>query len=51
MLLRNTLKTSPVSSLARSFLIHTQLGTWEAPQWRPLLQATVSDENTRVAYD
>ncbi len=33
------------------FLIHTQLGTWEAPQWRPLLQATVSDENTRVAYD
>ncbi|MCY2991551.1 MAG: CGGC domain-containing protein [Planctomycetota bacterium] len=33
------------------FLIHTQLGTWEAPQWQPLLQATLGDENTRVSYD
>ena len=33
------------------FLIHSQLGTWEAPHWQPLLQATLSDKKTRIAYD
>lgn len=33
------------------FLIHSQLGTWEAPHWQPLVQATLSDEKTRLAYD
>jgi predicted metal-binding protein len=30
---------------------HLQLGTWNGPEWKPLLQATLADEATRVAYD
>jgi len=30
---------------------HTQLGTWDAPHWQALLQATLTDEKTRAAYD
>lgn len=31
--------------------IHTQLGTWGDPSWQPLLEATITDENTRNAYN
>jgi hypothetical protein len=30
---------------------HTQLGTWDAPHWLALLQATLTDKETRLAYD
>jgi predicted metal-binding protein len=31
--------------------IQTQLGTWEDPLWKPLLAATMADEETRKAYN
>lgn len=31
--------------------MHTSLGTWEAPEWGPLLEPTLADEATRKAYD
>ena len=31
--------------------LHTSLGTWEAPEWRLLLEATMADETARKAYD
>jgi predicted metal-binding protein len=30
---------------------HTQLGTWENAAWQPLIAPTMSDEETRAAYD
>ena len=30
---------------------HTRLGTWDAPHWPAFLQATLTDEKTRLAYD
>jgi len=31
--------------------MHTQLGTWEDPEWPPRLAATLADEATRIAYN
>ncbi len=31
--------------------MHTQLGTWEDPEWKPLIQPTLADEATRRDYD
>ncbi len=31
--------------------MHNQLGTWDAPCWKPLLDATMTDEATRIAYN
>jgi predicted metal-binding protein len=31
--------------------MHTQLGTWESPAWKPLLEPTMADEATRIAYN
>ena len=31
--------------------MHEALGTWEAGWWRPLLEPTMSDEETRLSYD
>lgn len=31
--------------------MHTSLGTWQAPEWGPLLEPTLADEATRQAYD
>jgi predicted metal-binding protein len=31
--------------------LHTSLGTWEAAEWRPLIEAAMADEATRKAYD
>lgn len=31
--------------------MHTQLGTWESPEWEELLAPTLCDEATRLAYD
>ena len=33
------------------FTTHTNLGTWSAPEWRPLLEPMLCDETTRLAYD
>jgi predicted metal-binding protein len=33
------------------FTTHTRLGTWSAPHWRALLEPTLCDEPTRLAYD
>ena len=31
--------------------LHTQLGTWEEPCWQPRIAATLTDEETRKAYN
>jgi predicted metal-binding protein len=31
--------------------MHTQLGTWVDPAWRPLIEPTMTDEVTRLAYN
>jgi predicted metal-binding protein len=33
------------------FNIHKKLGSWEKPEWKQILKATLSDETTRIAYD
>jgi predicted metal-binding protein len=33
------------------FETHTALGTWDAPEWKGRLEAVLTDEETRVAYD
>jgi predicted metal-binding protein len=33
------------------FNVHKKLGSWEKPGWEQILQATLSDETTRIAYD
>ncbi|TFG83404.1 MAG: CGGC domain-containing protein [Spirochaetales bacterium] len=36
---------------AKYLAIHDRLGTWNAPEWKPRLKPTMSDEKTRLAYD
>jgi predicted metal-binding protein len=31
--------------------MHTHLGTWEDPTWKPLIAPTMADEATRASYD
>lgn len=31
--------------------MHTSLGTWEKPEWAPLVAPTMADEATRKAYN
>lgn len=31
--------------------MHTALGTWENPEWHPLIAPAMSDEATRASYD
>jgi len=31
--------------------MHTSLGTWKNPVWKPLVTPTMSDEATRASYD
>jgi hypothetical protein len=31
--------------------MHTQLGTWDCPAWKPLIEPTMTDEETRARYD
>ena len=31
--------------------MHTSLGTWENPVWTPFIEPTMSDDETRKAYD
>jgi predicted metal-binding protein len=32
-------------------ITHTQLNTWVGAEWGPLLEATMADRETRLAYD
>ena len=31
--------------------MHTKLGTWEGDEWKPIIEPTMSDESTRLAYN
>jgi predicted metal-binding protein len=31
--------------------LHTSLGTWDNPKWKPLVAPTMADEETRARYD
>jgi predicted metal-binding protein len=31
--------------------VHAKLKTWESPEWEELIQPTMADEKTRLAYD
>jgi predicted metal-binding protein len=33
------------------FDMHTRLETWKDPLWKPLLEPTIANEETRAAYD
>lgn len=33
------------------YITHTNLKTWESPKWQEIIQPTLADENTRLAYD
>jgi predicted metal-binding protein len=32
-------------------IMHSKLDTWAGPEWKPVLEAAMSDEATRKAYD
>lgn len=32
-------------------IVHTELGTWRSPEWEDLIRPTLTDEETRLAYD
>ena len=31
--------------------MHTKLGTWQADEWKPIIEPTLADENTRLDYN
>ncbi|MDY6895642.1 MAG: CGGC domain-containing protein, partial [Thermotogota bacterium] len=33
------------------FITHSNLKSWESPEWETLLVPTLTDENTRLNYD
>lgn len=33
------------------YITHSKLGTWDLPEWLELIEPTLSDKKTRVAYD
>lgn len=33
------------------FLTHNNLGTWDSPKWQQYIQPTLTNEETRMAYD
>lgn len=33
------------------YITHTNLGTWQSKEWDKLIEPTISDEETRLAYD
>ena len=33
------------------YLTHSALGTWDSEEWKKLIQPTLTDERTRLAYD
>ncbi len=47
--IRVVVGTHPIPQ--KYLLVHEQLKTWESPQWQALIQPTLADEPTRIAYD
>lgn len=41
--------THPIPEKYR--IIHSKLGTWDAPEWEDFIQPTMADEKTRLDYD
>ena len=38
--------------IPRKYLdMHGRLGTWDAPEWKEIVEPTMADEETRLAYD
>jgi len=33
------------------YITHTNLKTWDSPRWQEIIQPTLSNEKTRLAYD
>jgi len=33
------------------FILHSQLGTWEDPEWQTLLAEIITNEDTQLTYD
>ncbi len=33
------------------FRVHSNLGTWDTPEWREMIKPTLTDEKTRLSYD
>jgi len=31
--------------------VHTRLKTWDSPEWREIIEPTLTDEKTRLSYD
>ncbi|HOP08351.1 MAG TPA: CGGC domain-containing protein [candidate division Zixibacteria bacterium] len=31
--------------------VHDPLGTWQSPEWKSIIEATLTDEKTRLSYD
>lgn len=47
--LRVVVGTHPIPE--KYLITHTQLNTWAGEEWGPLLEATMADRETRLAYD
>jgi predicted metal-binding protein len=47
--MRVVVGTHPIPQ--KYFLTHDHCGTWKGESWKPLLEATLADEPTRLAYD
>lgn len=41
--------THPIPEKYR--ITHENLGTWKSPEWKGLIEPTITDEKTRLAYD
>jgi len=41
--------THPIPEKYR--IVHAMLGTWDSPKWQEIIQPTLADEETRLAYD
>jgi len=33
------------------YRVHTNLGTWDSPEWKEKIKPTLADKETRLAYD
>jgi len=47
--LKVVIGTHPIPE--KYYKMHRALKTWDAPQWEALIQPTLTDEQTRLAYD
>ena len=47
--LKVVIGTHPIPQ--KYYITHQNLGTWQTPRWKPLIQPTLADEPTRLEYD